>query len=541
MKKVFLFAGVAAMAMTSCSNDIDFGGSSEGGKLQVSADIDEVRTRASGTSWDANDAIGVSEEGSSTNTNVKFVTANGDGKFTSDQSFYLLGDESHTIKAYYPYSEDVASGSTTITFTEPTDFMYGTATATRQSPEAKLVFKHQMSQVSFTLSDPAATKADATSSEAVVTLHNIVKGGTFDTTTGTVTPGSTTEDYKITTTMGSKASFILPPQTFTDNKVLVSVKYNDKTYSATISLDKSTQGSDTQYTLAVSKDTESTNLVVSSETITDWTPIDKGNVDMTEQEVPNTLEIGDFLLSDGSVVDKDYDLNKLTTDKTVVGVVYYVGNAQPSVLYSGTYTEAQDIMKAEAPNATNGLAIAIKNGNDGAVARMFGNVKFDYATWYNADGNTDVASYIVKTFNLSKPSTQFLGYNNTAVIEKVGNTYNDKETGASQFTDILSSFRDANTVSGDVSKWYLPSYAELKQIQDNYSTISASITKAGGTLEQFTDFTANTTKKFYWSSDLRSGQYTWISPLAETIDQDLLYITRISNSYEGYFRFAIAF
>ncbi len=538
MKKVFLFASVAAMAMTSCSNDIDFGGSSEGGKLQVSADIDEVRTRASGTSWDANDAIGVSEEGSSTYTNVKFVTTGGDGKFTSEESFYLLGDESHTIKAYYPYSEDVESGS--ITFTEPTDFMYGTATATRQSPEAKLTFKHQMSQLSFTLSDPAATKADATSSEAVVTLHNIVKGGTFDTTTGTVTPGSTTEDYKITTTMGSKASFILPPQTFTDNGVSVSVQYNGKTYSATISLDKSTQGTNTQYTLAVSKDAESTSLVVSSETITDWTPIDKGNVDMTEKEVPNILEIGDFLLSDGSVVDKDYNLAKLT-DKTVVGVVYYVGNAQPSVLYSGTYTETQDILKAEAPNATNGLAIAIKNGNDGAVARMFSSAKFDYSnSWYSVENNSEASSYIGTTLSITSPGDKFLGYNNTAIIEKVGDTYNDAETGASEFTEKLSKFREANTVSGDVSKWYLPSYAELKQIQDNYSTISASVTKAGGTLAQFTDFTTNTTEMFYWSSDFRGAANAWISPLAETTDQTLS-IARNSNTYKGYFRFAIAF
>ncbi len=538
MKKVFLFASVAAMAMTSCSNDIDFGGSSEGGKLQVSADIDEVRTRASGTSWDANDAIGVSEEGSSTYTNVKFVTTDGDGKFTSEESFYLLGDESHTIKAYYPYSEDVESGS--ITFTEPTDFMYGTATATRQSPEAKLTFTHQMSQVSFTLSDPAATKADATSSEAVVTLHNLVKGGTFDTTTGTVTPGTETGDYKITTTMGSKASFILPPQTFTDNGVSVSVQYNGKTYSATISLDKSTQGTNTQYTLAVSKDAESTNLVVSSETITDWTSDDKGNVNMTEKEVSNILEIGDFLLSDGSVVDKDYDLKKLT-DKTVVGVVYYVGNAQPSVLYSGTYTETQDILKAEAPKATNGLAIAIKNGNDGAVARLVGNAcKLDYSTWYKADDNTDAASYIGTTLSITSPGEKFLGYNNTAVIEKVGESYNSTATGSEEFTKILSSFRDANTVSGDVSKWYLPSYAELKQIQDNYSTISASVTKAGGTLAQFTDFTTNTTEKFYWSSDFRGAANAWISPLAETTDQTLS-IARNSNTYKGYFRFAIAF
>ena len=108
----------------------------------------------------------------------------------------------------------------------------------------------------------------------------------FDTKTGTVTPGSETGDYKVTTTLGKAASFILPPQTFTDNEVLVTVSYNGKTYSGTISLEKSEEGKNVQYSLAVSKETESTSLIVSSETITGWTSIDKGTVDM-EEVYPN--------------------------------------------------------------------------------------------------------------------------------------------------------------------------------------------------------------------------------------------------------------
>lgn len=557
MKKVFLFAGVAAVAMTSCSNDIDFGSSSEGSKLQVSANIDEVRTRVSDTSWDANDAIGVSDDGS--NTNVKFVTANGDGTFTSDQTIYLLGDESHSFTAYYPYSE-TATENTTITFTEPTDFMYGTATATRQSPEAKFTFAHKMSQLSFTVTDPALVTTNSeddsesettTSAETTITLKGVVKGGTFDTKTGTVTPGTTTEDYKVTTTLGKAASFILPPQTFTDSKVQVTVSYNGKTYGGTINLEKSQEGNNIQYSLAVSKENQSASLTISSETITGWTSTDKGTVDMEEKEEPNILEIGDFLLSDGSVVDKDYDLSKLTDGKKVVGVVYYVGNAQPSVLYNGTYTEAQDILKKEAPNATNGLAIAINNGNDGNVARLFSNVKFDYSTWYKADGNTDAASYIGTTISITSIGDKFLGYNNTAIIEKVGEAYNDTKTGADEFLSKLSAFRSANTVSGNTSKWYLPSYAELQQIQDNYTTISTSIAKAGGKLEQFTDYVYDKddatkySEKFYWSSDFRGAQYSWVSPLAEltgsTDAEKTIYITRNSTNYKGYFRFAIAF
>ena len=555
MKKVFLFAGVAALTMTSCSNDIDFAGSSEGVKLQVSADIDEMCTRVSDTSWDANDAIGVSDDNS--NTNVKFVTTNGDGSFTSDQTIYILGDENHSFTAYYPYSESATESNTTITFTEPTDFMYGTATATRQSPEAKFTFAHKMSQLSFAVTDPASatTKSgdgdsDATTSaETTITLKGVVMGGTFDTKTGTVTPGSQTGDYKVTTTLGKAASFILPPQTFTDNKVQVTVSYNGKTYGGTISLEKSQEGNNMQYSLAVSKENESASLTVSSETITGWTPTDKGTIDMEEKEEPNTLEIGDFLLSDGSVVDMSYDLTKLASGKKVVGVVYYVGNAQPSVLYSGTYTESQDILKKEAPSATNGLAIAINNGNDGTTARMYANSgKFDYsAKWYKLENNADAALYIGTTISTTSIGEKFLGYNNTAIIEKVGEAYGGDDTGAGELIEKLTAFRSANTVSGNTSKWYLPSYAELKQIQDNYSTISTSITKAGGELKQFTDYTYDNidatkySEKFYWSSDFRGGQYSWVSPMTALTSEQQQYITRNSSGTKGYFRFAIAF
>ena len=195
-------------------------------------------------------------------------------------------------------------------------------------------------------------------------------------------------------------------------------------------------------------------------------------------------------------------------------------------------------MKAEAPKATNGLAIAINNANEGNVARLLSSVKFDYSTWFT--DNEVSNSYIKKTISTTTPGSEILGYNNTAIIEKVGESYNEAQTGSGEFMTILTAFRTANEVSSNCSKWYLPSYAELKQVQDNYATIEASIQKANGTLVQFSDFATNTTDKFYWSSDLRGGQYGWVSPLADTTDANL-YISRNSNNYKGYFRFAIAF
>ena len=209
--------------------------------------------------------------------------------------------------------------------------------------------------------------------------------------------------------------------------VKISVNYNGKTFGGTLSLDKTTEGNDIQYGLTINKENQQTALAISSKTITGWTPVDKGNQDLAEKEAENVLEIGDFLLNDGSVVDKAYDLSKITAaGKTIVGVVYYVGNPQPSALYNGTYTETQDILKAEAPNATHGLAIAINNGNDGNVARMCASVKYDYSTWFTDNETSN--SYIKTTISITSAGTQFLGYNNTAVIEKVGDNTDETNT-----------------------------------------------------------------------------------------------------------------
>ncbi len=541
MKKYLFLASLSALVLAGCSNNEYEFGSDAGSKLSVSASIHEATTRAHDTSWDANDAIGVSD--TDQNINVKYTTTSGDGVFSSTDGIYLLGDESHSFTAYYPYDENVTAENKVITFTEPKDFMYATASATRQSPTANFVFAHKMSELSFTIKDATSATTAAKSrstdetSTSTITLKNVILGGTFNAATGEVVAGTNKGDLKVDFTVGEKSSFILPPQTF-DSGITISVTHDGKTYGGTISLDKSLEGTDIQYTLTINKQNEGKALTISSKTITGWTAVEKGNQDLEEKEAENVLEIGDFLLSDGSVVDKAYDLTTLTnTGKKVVGVVYYVGNAQPSSLYSKSYNESQDILKAESPNATHGLAIAINNANDGAAARLFSAI-FNYSSdWYKVDGSAN--SYISTTLDITSPDTVMLGYNNTAVIEKVGETYgeNSTSTGAANFLNILSSFRTANSVS-NCSKWYLPSYGELKKIQDNFDDVYASIKNAGGTLEQFSELSSSS---FYWSSNLRASKNAWVSLLNAEVEETKLYINRTSTQNLGYFRFAVAF
>ena len=79
-------------------------------------------------------------------------------------------------------------------------------------------------------------------------------------------------------------------------------------------------------------------------------------------------------------------------------------------------------------------------------------------------------------------------------------------TGAENFMSILTQYRENNVVAG-TSVWYLPSYAELKLMQDNYAVVSASMVKVGASLPQDTN----------------------------------LFVGRTSSSLKGYFRFTLAF
>ena len=106
-----LFLAAAALTLTACSNDDE---NLNGGPVaaQVTAGIGGVQTRASGTTWDSGDAIGISTIGSTLTlyANMKYTTS-GDGNFThaadlggeDSGMFFQDADETVTFCAYYPF------------------------------------------------------------------------------------------------------------------------------------------------------------------------------------------------------------------------------------------------------------------------------------------------------------------------------------------------------------------------------------------------------------------------------------------------------
>lgn len=552
MKKIFLTSAVALALLSSCNNDYD-GQDIAGTKLAVSASIDQVNTRLSdsGSEWTEGDAIGVSDNLSNPNLNIKYVAGSAMGDFTSTTGIYILGNEEVTYTAYYPYAgnEGASAGELQFKIVDESgkyaghnvvDFMYATGTATRSNPKVAFVFKHQMSKVSLNITD---SNAPATKAETPVsyTLQGVIIDGTFNTGTGEITPGSTKGNVKVDAVLGTASSIILPPVAAGNaaEPIQLVIEVGDKIYagSLTPALDASQEY---KYSVDLSKTESGENLQIDSPTIDGWTPNDEGNIDVEEEVNYNpTLEVGDFLCKDGTTIDKDYDLVQLdeTVKASIIGVVYYVGNPQPSVLYE--YEDAVDALKRDYPLCTKGLAVAISNAQE--AADRFATAKYNYSDWFKAEGNQVAESYIGSALNLTSVFDHILGYNNTRVMELAVADVNDNTlTGAENFMSILTQYRENNVVAG-TSVWYLPSYAELKLMQDNYAVVSASMAKVGASLPQYTEFASANNEAFYWSSDLRGNSYNWVSPLADVPEDTNLFVGRTSSSLKGYFRFTLAF
>ena len=127
-----------------------------GGKLVVTGGINQIESRVTGTSWEPNDEIGVSCA-SANHDNILYVTSDGAPNFTTETPVYVLGGETYTYTAYYPYLGTVNASNPEISFTTPQDFMWASANVTRESPNAAFQFQHKMSKISITINGGEGT------------------------------------------------------------------------------------------------------------------------------------------------------------------------------------------------------------------------------------------------------------------------------------------------------------------------------------------------------------------------------------------------
>ena len=290
MKTKLFVLTTLGITLSACTNDNDEMIDGQVAAV-INADIsNSVLTRASGTAWADSDEIGISESRFGYN-NVPYRWEN--GKFTpTGPIIFFQDDDPTTFSAYYPY--DAAGGTLTVT-TDATaqqnqpaiDFLYATgATASTHNPEVNFTnnlstggtdcsFHHCMSQITLTFE--AGSGVDFNTIKPIgYTLSGLMLTGSFDTTTGTAETDANAQTADLTMELDGvlTSSVILFPQSTTS--IELSVYYNSQHYTATLDIPDGALKAGNNYTYTVTVCNK--DLSVSSATISDWNPVNGGNV-----------------------------------------------------------------------------------------------------------------------------------------------------------------------------------------------------------------------------------------------------------------------
>ena len=288
--RLFAFAALG-IALTACTNDNEV---TDNGPVAavINAEIsDAVATRASGTAWAERDKIGISESRFGY-TNVPYRWES--GKFTpAGTIIFFQDDDPTTFSAYYPYDADggtlTATTDATAQQNQPAiDFLYATgATASTHNPEVNFTddtdaggtdcsFHHCMSQITLTFKEGSGVDF-STIQPTGYTLSGLMLTGSFDTTTGTAETDDATaaQNLDMKLTNGAlTSSVILFPQT--KASIGLSVYYNSQPYTATLTIPDGALKAGNNYTYTVT--VRNKDLSISSATISDWNPVNGGNV-----------------------------------------------------------------------------------------------------------------------------------------------------------------------------------------------------------------------------------------------------------------------
>lgn len=297
MKK-YLFITTVVFAFIGCSSDDESMGTDNSPvAAQITADIN--LTRASGTNWDANDAIGISTVSTTATTggtqylNMKYVTT-GDGNFThsgGEASGIFFQDESETVtfRAYYPFAEKSEERKSAGIISDVTtsdqnvqknfDFMFATgATASKDNPTVKFNnngsvdarFKHMMTrlELNITTNTEAGFTAEQVA-DGTYYLSGIKHSGMFNTENGAASAtGDATESWNITDYITynnntGTCSLIFYPQEGAN--LMFSVTIDGQNYTGELS-PEFVASTSYSYDISIQK----TGLKISDCTIQDW-------------------------------------------------------------------------------------------------------------------------------------------------------------------------------------------------------------------------------------------------------------------------------
>jgi len=491
----------ALLALASCSNDIEptcVDGTPV--PARVTASIGAVQSRASGTSWDAGDRIGISGAGYS---NIAYITDEND-KFTpseGDGIFFPSTDE-FTFSAYYPYNDN--NGTISVSTSnqqnqEDFDFLFATgATASAAKPTISFTginaFRHRMTRLDIKIEADANTGFSFTDiQKGSYTLSGIKHNGTFDATDGKAeaaaagipTAGWNINDFADDSFEHRSYSLILFPQTGAE--LTFNVVIGGREYEATL-----TPALEAGYIYRYNITVKNTELVVGNCSIEHWGSSEHSGeatiIPPIGDKAMELADVGDFYFYDGSFADKGADLTPEQAN-ACIGIVFHKGY--------NTLDESNYTYSGIGQERCHSYVVALTDVNEGSN---------DYLNWGEKDGQYSMDA------GTSTEENDWSGYKNQKAIEYFA--ANNEEgwlpehfeaaywCGRYGTGDSRYAWQKIYAAPENTSGWFLPSCGQLKSIysinRDNENLLKNQMEKVKSLdTENIKWFS---TYWFYWSS-----------------------------------------
>lgn len=246
MRKTILFGLAAAMLVTACSEEDDLRQGIAGEGITFTS---SVMSRATDTSFDPRDAIGVSmytESGFVGNaTNVQYTTADGRGFTSTNPMTWGAAGSAKTVdfKGVYPYKADaVADGKYSFTLAtgegaslSDNDVMYSSMTDVAVgSNNVNLTFKHKLVKVVMQVYDQNRNPLPG----ATVKINNQQTSGTLNLADGTVTSTSAADatlDFASNPDVEGEYQTIVMPSAATQGRV-ITITYKNVDYPCPVDM-----------------------------------------------------------------------------------------------------------------------------------------------------------------------------------------------------------------------------------------------------------------------------------------------------------------
>lgn len=284
MRKTILFGLAAAMLVVACSEEDDLRQGIAGEGITFTS---SVMSRATDTSFEAGDAIGVSmytESGFVGNaTNVQYTTEDG-SRFTSTNpmTWGAAGSaETVDFKGVYPYkAEAVADGIYSFTLAtgegaslSDNDVMYSSMTDVAvSSKNVDLTFKHKLVKVVMQVYDQNRKLLPG----ATVKINNQQTSGTLNLADGTVTSTGTADatlDFASNPEVEGEYQTIVMPSAPTQGRV-ITITYNNVDYPCPVDMYAFDSGSKMIFSVTLNPESGTASqgtIVNATATVENWT------------------------------------------------------------------------------------------------------------------------------------------------------------------------------------------------------------------------------------------------------------------------------